>query len=176
MQVFLTLTRRELATYFVSLTGYIIIAAVALLCGLSFWTLPQYHGQREAFQMPVTELFFQNPMFWFILLIANAVITMRLYAHEKYSGTYETLMTTPVSDLQVISGQVHGGMVVLYGHVAAVPGLLLSSFSILCPAGRRVGSWRAVGHVSPGLVCLARSSFRSARLLRRSPRIKWWRR
>lgn len=104
MQVFLTLTRRELGTYFVSLTGYITIAAVALLSGLSFWTLIRTMGSAP-FQLPVTELFFQNPMFWFILLIANAVITMRLYAHEKYSGTYETLMTTPVGDLQVVSAK-----------------------------------------------------------------------
>jgi len=104
MQVFLTLTRRELATYFVSLTGYITIAAVALLSGLSFWVLLRSMGSQP-FQLPVTELFFQNPMFWFILLIANAVITMRLYAHEKYSGTYETLMTTPVGDLQVVSAK-----------------------------------------------------------------------
>jgi len=104
MQVFLTLTRRELGTYFVSLTGYITIAAVALLSGLSFWTLIRTMGSAS-YQLPVTELFFQNPMFWFILLIANAVITMRLYAHEKYSGTYETLMTTPVGDLQVVSAK-----------------------------------------------------------------------
>lgn len=104
MQVYLTLTRRELATYFVSLTGYVIIAAVALLCGLTFWTLISGMG-NTAFQLPVTELFFQSPMFWFILLIANAVITMRLYAHEKYSGTYENLMTTPVGDLQVVGAK-----------------------------------------------------------------------
>jgi ABC-2 type transport system permease protein len=104
MQVYLTLTRRELATYFVSLTGYITIAAVALLCGMSFWVMLRSMGTMP-FQLPATELFFQNPMFWFILLIANAVITMRLYAHEKYSGTYETLMTTPVGDIQVVSAK-----------------------------------------------------------------------
>jgi ABC-2 type transport system permease protein len=104
MRVFLTLLRRELGTYFVSLTGYITIAAVALLCGWSFWVLISNMG-TEPFQLPVTELFFQSPMFWFILLIANAVITMRLYAHEKYSGTYETLMTTPVTDVQVVSAK-----------------------------------------------------------------------
>jgi ABC-2 type transport system permease protein len=104
MQVFLTLTRRELATYFVSLTGYVIIAAVALLCGLTFWTLLSTMGS-EPFQLAVTEMFFQSQMFWFILLIANAVITMRLYAHEKYSGTYENLMTTPVGDMQVVAAK-----------------------------------------------------------------------
>ncbi|MGC3960259.1 MAG: ABC transporter permease [Verrucomicrobiota bacterium] len=104
MQVFLTLTRRELATYFVSLTGYVIIGAVALLCGLTFWTLLNTMGS-DAYQLAVTEMFFQSQMFWPILLIANAVITMRLYAHEKYAGTYETLMTTPVGDLQVVAAK-----------------------------------------------------------------------
>ncbi len=108
MQVFLTLTRRELATYFVSLTGYITIAAVSLLCGWSFCVMIRNMG-TESFQLPVTELFFQSPLFWFILLIANAVITMRLYAHEKYAGTYETLMTTPVGDLQVVSAKFTAG-------------------------------------------------------------------
>lgn len=104
MQVYLTLTRRELGTYFVSLTGYITIAAVAMLCGFGLWVMILKMG-TSPFQLPVTELFFQNPMFWFILLIANAVITMRLYAQEKYSGTYETLMTTPVGDLQVVTAK-----------------------------------------------------------------------
>jgi ABC-2 type transport system permease protein len=96
--------RRELGTFFVSLTGYVIMAGVALLSGLSFCVLIRNMGSG-GFQLPVTELFFQSPMFWFILLIANAVITMRLYAHEKYSGTYETLMTTPVGDMQVVSAK-----------------------------------------------------------------------
>jgi len=104
MQVFLTLMRRELATYFVSLTGYVIISAVALLCGMSFCVLINNMG-TTAFQLPVTEMFFSSELFWFILLIANAVITMRLYAHEKYAGTFETLMTTPVGDLQVVSAK-----------------------------------------------------------------------
>ena len=104
MQIFLTLLRRELATFFVSLTGYVILAAVAFLCGLTFWTLIAGMGSA-AYQLPVTEMFFNSELFWFILLIANAVITMRLYAQEKYSGTYETLMTTPVGDLQVVSAK-----------------------------------------------------------------------
>lgn len=104
MHVFLTLMRRELGTFFVSITGYVIISGVALLSGLSFYVLIRNMGST-GYQLPVTELFFQSPMFWFILLIANAVITMRLYAHEKYSGTYETLMTTPVGDLQVVTAK-----------------------------------------------------------------------
>lgn len=104
MQIFFTLMRRELATYFVSLTGYVIIASVALLWGMSFCVLISTMG-ATSYQTPVTEAFFSSELFWFILLIANAVITMRLYAQEKYSGTFETLMTTLVGDMQVVTAK-----------------------------------------------------------------------
>ena len=47
-------------------------------------------------------MFYITPFFWFILLLSTPVITMRLFALEKFSGTFETLMTAPVSDLQVV--------------------------------------------------------------------------
>ena len=101
MRVFLTLTRRELAAYFLSLVGYIIIAAAAFLTGFSFVVLIQNLGNDPSTR-PVTELFYDTFFFWLILLLAAPVITMRLFALEKYSGTYETLMTTPVTDVQVV--------------------------------------------------------------------------
>ena len=101
MQAFLTLTRRELATFFVSITGYIIIAAATFLVGLSFVVMLFRLGSDTS-TMPVTELFYNTPFFWFILLLAAPVITMRMFALEKYSGTFETLMTTPVTDAQVV--------------------------------------------------------------------------
>jgi ABC-2 type transport system permease protein len=101
MQPYLTLTRRELASYFVSLTGYVIIAVVVFLIGLSFWSILE-NLQGISTPTPVTEIFYQTIYFWLILLLSAPVITMRLFALEKYSGTFETLMTTPVSDLQVV--------------------------------------------------------------------------
>lgn len=101
MQAYLTLTRRELAAFFVSWTGYVIIAAAAFLMGLSFVVL-LVKLRLEATTMPVTELFYATPFFWLILLLAAPVITMRSFALEKFSGTFETLMTTPVRDAQVV--------------------------------------------------------------------------
>jgi ABC-2 type transport system permease protein len=61
--------------------------------------------------VPVTELFYSTYLFWFILLLAVPVITMRLFAHEKFSGTFETLMTTPVSDVQVVAAKFTAALV-----------------------------------------------------------------
>ncbi len=101
MQVYLSLARRELAGYFISLTGYIVIGAAMFLLGLSFVVL-LVKLQQEPTPMPITELFYITPFFWLVLLLATPVITMRLFALEKFSGTFETLMTAPVSDVQVV--------------------------------------------------------------------------
>lgn len=101
MRTYVTLVRRELGSYFNSILGYVIIAGALFLMGLSFVVLL---GNLRGEPMPVTltELFFMTPFFWMILLLAAPVITMRLFAMEKFSGTYETLMTTPVRDVEVV--------------------------------------------------------------------------
>jgi ABC-2 type transport system permease protein len=55
--------------------------------------------------MPVTEMFYRTYFFWLIVLLAAPVITMRLFALEKATGTFETLMTAPVGDLQVVAAK-----------------------------------------------------------------------
>jgi ABC-2 type transport system permease protein len=104
MKIFWTLARRELAAFFVSITGYVVIAAVTLLIGSSFVMLIRNLGS-DPFSMPVTELFFNSMLFWVVVILVTPVVTMRLFALEKASGTYETLMTTPVRDLQVVAAK-----------------------------------------------------------------------
>lgn len=110
MQATLTLIRRELAGYFLSMTGYIIIGAAVFLMGFSFLVLLS-KLQTEPSPMPITELFYVTPFFWLILLLATPVITMRLFALEKFSGTFETLMTAPVTDLQVVISKFAAAMI-----------------------------------------------------------------
>jgi ABC-2 type transport system permease protein len=104
MKFFWTLARRELAAFFCSIAGYVIIAAVTLLIGLSFVVLMTNLGSDPS-PMPVTEMFYRTYFFWLIVLLASPALTMRLFALEKASGTFETLMTTPVSDLQVVAAK-----------------------------------------------------------------------
>jgi ABC-2 type transport system permease protein len=98
------LLRRELSAFFLSITGYVIIASVALLTGLSFVVLIAGVG-NSPFTAPVTEMFYSTFYFWLVVLLVSPVITMRLFALEKSSGTFETLMTTPVGDLQVVAAK-----------------------------------------------------------------------
>lgn len=101
MRAYLTLARRELAAYFVTWIGYVIIALAALLMGLSFILL-LLKLRLQASPVPVTQLYFGTQYFWLILLLLPPLITMRLFAHERASGTIETLLTSPVRDAQVV--------------------------------------------------------------------------
>jgi ABC-2 type transport system permease protein len=110
MQAYFTLTRRELGSYFVSVTGYIILAGALLMMGGSFVNL-LHQLQGQATPRPATQLYYSTWYFWSIILLTSPIITMRLFALEKYSGTFETLMTTPVSDLQVVLAKFSAAMV-----------------------------------------------------------------
>ncbi|HEY1174137.1 MAG TPA: ABC transporter permease subunit [Verrucomicrobiae bacterium] len=110
MQTFVTLVRRELGAFFVSLTGYAVMAGVLFLLGLSM-TLMLNSLDATPVAVPVIELFYETAFFWLILLLAAPVITMRSFALERASGTYETLMTTPVSDLEVVLAKFTGNLI-----------------------------------------------------------------
>jgi len=101
MRAYLTLTRRELGAFFYSWIGYVVVAGAVFLMGESFVSLLKTL-QGEATLMPLREIFIRSEYLWLILLFSAPVITMRLFALEKYSGTFETLMTTPVGDLAVV--------------------------------------------------------------------------
>ena len=109
MRAYWTLVRRELGAQFFSWTGYVIIGAVLFLIGYSFANL-LLALNGEATDRPITEVFYGTMYFWLIVIVAAPVITMRSFALEKYSGTFETLMTTPVSDIQVVLAKFTGAM------------------------------------------------------------------
>ncbi|MBU6410051.1 MAG: hypothetical protein KGR98_06665, partial [Verrucomicrobia bacterium] len=73
MRAFAILLRRELAAFFLSLTGYVVIAAVTLLIGATFVMLIKNMG-TEAFPLPVTEIFFNSSVFWIIVILTAPVI------------------------------------------------------------------------------------------------------
>jgi ABC-2 type transport system permease protein len=110
MQPFLTLTRRELGSHFLSLTGYVIIGTVLLLLGFSLNDIvTKLNG--DPLEGPITEIIYSTMYFWLILVLTTPVITMRTFALEKFTGTYETLMTTPVGDMTVVLSKFFGSLI-----------------------------------------------------------------
>jgi ABC-2 type transport system permease protein len=165
MQPFLTLVRRELGSHFLSLTGYVIIATVLLLLGFSIIdVLTKLNGSPT--DAPVTEVFYVTLYFWVVLLLTTPIITMRTFALEKFSGTFETLMTAPVSDLQVVLAKFAGSLIFyICTWLPLIFYMLLLHQYIRNPAGAMEFSTLAstfIGIVLIGSLYLAMGCFASA--------------
>ena len=109
MQAYLSLVWRELGAFFKSWTGYIIIGGVVFLVGFGFSSMLRALNAQPT-PVPVTQLFYETLYIWLILPVVPPIITMRAFALEKSSGTYETLMTTPVGDVQVVLAKFTGAL------------------------------------------------------------------
>lgn len=96
---------RELRAYFVSPLAYVVLFFLLLLDGVVFSVIVTYLADPRQPSGRPFDFFFGGFPFWLIVLFAVPVITMRLLAEERKSGSIEVLMTAPISEGQVVAGK-----------------------------------------------------------------------
>ena len=120
MRNVMAIADKELRSYFASPIAYIMIGLFSLLFGVFFYlflvAFVQQSEQMMQFggggapninQMMIGGLF-QNTAV--VILFMMPMITMRTYSEEKRSGTIELLLTSPLTDLEIIVGKFIGAM------------------------------------------------------------------
>ena len=110
-----TICRKELQSYFRSPIAYTVIALWALIGGFFFYFGLSFFVQRSMESAMSGQSFPMNINEWIVrTLLSNVnvvalflipMITMRLFAEEKRSGTIELLMTSPINDLEIVLGK-----------------------------------------------------------------------
>ncbi len=171
MRNMLAVAGKELRAYFHSPIAYLVMTAYALFNGVVFFsTISRYlnmslrmamMGGMGAPPVSLNEIIIRQVLegvLTVVLLLLIPLITMRLYAEEKRSGTMELLLTSPITDLEIILGKFLGalalyvilmlitflyvGVLFLYGDPNAKPllanaaGLLLYGAALLA-----LGMW-----------------------------------
>jgi ABC-2 type transport system permease protein len=112
----LALADKELRSYFASPIAYVIIGLFALLFGWFFYVyLTVFVRQSEQMMQMGTAPNINQQMVRGVLLNSAVIIlfvmpmiTMRTYSEEKRSGTIELLLTSPITDWQIILGKFLG--------------------------------------------------------------------
>lgn len=101
MKAIFTIFKKELRSYLMTPYGWVIMAFVFALQGLSlsaslkvFKDAPQKEG--------LLYMVLHMPTFWFYFLFIFPLITMRSFAEEEKSGTLEGLLTAPVRTVDVV--------------------------------------------------------------------------
>ena len=106
MSPMLIIAKREFRSYFDSPLAYVVICLSFLALGIVFFLVPPSFWQQD--RATVQTMFEKVPYGLCFLIVP--VVTMRLLAEEKRSGTLEMLITLPVKDSDVILGKYLGAM------------------------------------------------------------------
>ncbi len=106
---------RELRAFFLSPVAYTVLTVWLLWCGMHFYVLVAHYSQY-AFESPtmhpLTTFFGGTTLFFMPLLVFVPVLTMRLVAEERQSGTLEGLLTAPVTEWALILGKYMAALVI----------------------------------------------------------------
>src|SRR6202023_3418569 len=113
--------QKELGSYFVSPVAYLLLTMFALIFGFFFWNSVGYFNamglqsqmQGQSVPMSVND-YVIRPLLSNISVVGLffiPMITRRLFAEEKRTGTIELLATSPIRDLEIIVGKWLAGMI-----------------------------------------------------------------
>ena len=114
MQKIAAIYRKELNTYFTSPTAYIFIMMFLVITGYFFWFIlidGRKASMRDTFNVIGSVLLFVTPM-----------LTMRLMAEERKSGTLELIFTSPITSTELILAKFFGALTI-YGLMFALTGI-----------------------------------------------------
>jgi ABC-2 type transport system permease protein len=124
--------RKELQSYFVSPVAYGLMLFFALITGYFFYVAVAIFVQRGmesqmqggGMPMDVNEWVIRPVLsnISVIGLFLIPMITMRLFAEEKRSGTIELLATSPIRDMEIILGKWFSALL-MYAAILAISGL-----------------------------------------------------
>ncbi|RPJ84343.1 MAG: ABC transporter [Acidobacteria bacterium] len=155
MSNIIAIARKELRGYFASPIGYIVIALYAAVFGFFYWAYLSYfvrQGMQGAMGGPlninqqlIRPVLMNSTV---INLFVVPLISMRTYAEERRSGTIELLMTSPITDFQIIVGKFLGAM----GLYAAMVGVTVIHIGILFAFGNP--EWKPILTAYLGLLLL----------------------
>ena len=121
MRSFRAIVRKELGMLLLSPVGYI---TAAIFWSASGWTFLHTARVQSGTTVQLEALQMVSVLVWLPVLIT--VVCMRLFSEEKRSGTIETLLTSPVKDVEVVLGKYCGALIyVILATIPAVSGIWL---------------------------------------------------
>ncbi|MBQ9865199.1 MAG: gliding motility-associated ABC transporter substrate-binding protein GldG [Bacteroidales bacterium] len=127
-----TLFKKELASFFTSLIGYLTIIVFLVLTGLMLWVFKSDFNILDYGFASMEGLFVIGPFLYLFLIPA---ITMRMFAEEKKNGTMELLLTKPLSEMKLIWAKFLAGVVLVLISLLPTVVCYFSVFALGDPVG-----------------------------------------
>ena len=101
------LDKKELSSFFSSLTGYLTMIVFLVVTGLMLWVFKSGFNLLDYKYAGLDGLFLLGPFLYLFLIPA---ITMKMFAEEKRNGTLELLLTKPLSEMTIVTAKFLAGL------------------------------------------------------------------
>ncbi|TWR29416.1 gliding motility-associated ABC transporter substrate-binding protein GldG [Mucilaginibacter pallidiroseus] len=105
----LSILKKEITTYLSSMVAYVTIVVFLLVLGLLLWVFPD--TSILAYGYAGLESLFSTAPYLFMFLVP--AITMRTLAEERREGTFELLLTRPLTAFQIVMGKYLAGVLIV---------------------------------------------------------------
>jgi ABC-2 type transport system permease protein len=123
--------KKEITTYFSSLVAYITIGVFLLVLGLFLWVFPD--TSILAYGYAGLESLFSTAPYLFMFLVP--AVTMRSLAEERREGTFELLLTRPLTNMQIVAGKYLASVVIVLLALAPTLVYYFSVYTLGMPQG-----------------------------------------
>jgi len=97
--------RKEMGNYFVSPVAYVVVGVFLILCGFFFDRILTYFIENSQPDVPSTVMRSFFDLFSSLVLFLTPMLTMGVYSEERKRGTMELLMTSPITETQIVIGK-----------------------------------------------------------------------
>src|SRR5215207_9537341 len=119
MKGILAIYRREMSNYFVSPVAYVVVGLFLLIAGYFFYNILSFF-MRQSVAAQMQGMRFDGPpqmdvpgmvnrnffgVVSTVILFLVPMLTMGVYAEERKRGTMELLLTSPVTEFQIVTAK-----------------------------------------------------------------------
>src|SRR5580700_10435847 len=167
MQNFYAIYRKEMGHYFVSPIAYVVVGLFLILCAF-FFNVYLTSAIQESMSMEIQSMRFGMPQefdvpgqvmraFFGVLslftLFFTPILTMGVYAEERKRGTMELLMTSPVTETQIVLGKFFASLTLFMLMLLPTAGYVI----FMCLHSDPMPPWRMVAAGYAGVLLLGGS-------------------
>jgi ABC-2 type transport system permease protein len=136
------IARRELGAYLHTMSGYVIAAAALFVQGILFNALALGSEQNRMSTEVLSQFFW---VYSGTIIVVSVLLSMRLLAEERQTGTIVLLSSSPVRESEIVLGKFFSSLIFL---------VLITLPSVFMPLLILVNGKLSVGHVATGYLGL----------------------
>lgn len=128
----INLIKREISSFFSSLSGYLVVSIFLISTGIFLWLIPGQNNIFDSGYADLSQFFNIAPQLYLFLVPA---ICMKLFSEEKKNGTLDLLLTRPISHIKIVLSKYLAAFIMVLMSLLPTLIFVYSVYNLSTPVG-----------------------------------------